>query len=87
MDLKGPLPPLTFRAANVQDRHHAFLISTSMERVTWQGMTDRCKNINENFMKTIYLAFTSSIIDYSDEIINNDWLIYILETSQLVLRS
>jgi hypothetical protein len=38
-------------------------------------------------LKTIYLAFTASVIDYSDEIINNDWLIYILEAGQLVLRN
>jgi hypothetical protein len=48
-------------------------------------MTDRCKNINENLQETIYLAFNTSVIDRFDEIINNDWLIYILETSQLVL--
>jgi hypothetical protein len=33
--------------------------------------------------KTIYLTFATSVIDRYDEIINNDWLIYILETSQV----
>jgi len=33
--------------------------------------------------KTIYLTFATSVIDCYDEIINNDWLIYILETSQV----
>jgi hypothetical protein len=57
----------------LQTRHEAFVISiTGRLTVTRQGMMDRCKNINENLLKTIYLAFTASVIDYSDEIINND---------------
>jgi len=37
--------------------------------------------------KTIYLTFATSVIDRYDEIINNDWLIYILETSQVAPRN